>query len=311
MDLASLPPDLREMAAAVKDPRAGFLGPDSHAWRILRENVIQLGGPCAALMQVAHPHVGQGVAEHSDYKNDPIGRLERTFKTVHKVVFGTMDDALEAAMATRRIHTRVKGMTPTEAGPFPAQSRYHANRADLLLWVHATLVTGAIQSYEHFVQPLDYRDKNGLYQDLKIFGRLFGIPLAGFPVTYHDFEDYYQDAIEHTLAVAPAGRDVGATLMKGQSYYRLASPLLVVMASGFMPRRIRKQYGLPWNPAMKLTFDQMGRGIRQARPFFHKRVLYRGAYLGGMKRTKTPLKFHTAQLKGGLVASALREVGWQ
>src|SRR5512144_1521758 len=56
--------------ASVNDARRphavlGFYGPDSIMWRINREAVLLGAGPAALLLQVAHPLVAEGVAQHS------------------------------------------------------------------------------------------------------------------------------------------------------------------------------------------------------------------------------------------------------
>lgn len=286
----ALPADLRELAASVEDPDRGFFGPESLSWRFLRENTLQLAGPAAALLQVAHPQVAQGVGEHSNFREDPIGRLQRTFVAVHRIVFGSVDKALEAALATRRIHAGVRGTVPDAAGPTtPAGTRYHANRTDLLLWVHATLVAGAIDANARFGTALSPAETRGLYDEMKLSGRLFGIPAGAFPTTWEDFVDYWQDMVERRLEVTDVAREIANSILYDAGWYRAMSPLLVLLASGLMPARIRAQFGLPWNRAMEIALDQFQLGYRGARWVLPPLVLYRRAYLRGMKRTGASL----------------------
>src|SRR5205085_5742513 len=112
---------------------AGLFGPGSLTWRVNREGVLLLGGGRALLLQVAHPLVAAGVAQHSNYREDPFGRLFRTLDTVTTIVFGATPDAHEAAARLRRIHERVKGVAD-DGTP------YQATDHDLIMWVHATLV---------------------------------------------------------------------------------------------------------------------------------------------------------------------------
>ncbi len=284
-----LPPDLEELAREVRDPKAGFFGPGSYLWRLLRENTIQLAGPYAALMQVAHPHVAQGVAEHSAYDTDPIGRLRRTFTAVHRIVFGSLDAALEAALQTRNIHKRVQGTLPTPTQAFEEGSRYHANRADLLLWVQATLIEGAMLGHERFVRPLSQDEREGLYRELTICGRLFGVPKKSFPADYAAFRIWYERQIEETLEVTPAGKDIADNIIWNAGYYKVAAPLIILSASGMLPPRIRRQYGLPWNRLMEGAFEAFSLGVRQGRIAVPRFVLYRSAYLNGLRRMHEPL----------------------
>ena len=49
----------------------GLYGPGDVTWRVNREMVLLAGGARALLMQVAHPLVAAGVAQHSGYREDP------------------------------------------------------------------------------------------------------------------------------------------------------------------------------------------------------------------------------------------------
>ena len=72
---------------------AGLFGPGSLTWRVNREGVLLLGGGAALVLQVAHPLVAAGVAEHSNYREDPWGRLYRTLDLTTKIVFGSIEEA--------------------------------------------------------------------------------------------------------------------------------------------------------------------------------------------------------------------------
>ncbi len=66
----------------------GLFGPGSLTWRVNREGVLLLGGGAAVILQVAHPLVAAGVAQHSRYREDPWGRLYRTLDLTTRMVFG-------------------------------------------------------------------------------------------------------------------------------------------------------------------------------------------------------------------------------
>src|SRR5437016_11697134 len=105
---------------------AGLFGPGSLTWRVNREGALLLGGGRALLLQVAHPLVAAGVAQHSNYREDPWGRLYRTLDTVTTIVFGTNEESEEAADRLRRVHSRVTGKAD-DGRP------YEANDPDLLM----------------------------------------------------------------------------------------------------------------------------------------------------------------------------------
>ena len=87
----------------------GFYGPDSMMWRINREAVLLGAGPAALLLQVAHPLIAQGVADHSSFEQDPWRRLHGTIRTTMALVFG---DGVHAERAVKRlngVHAGVRG----------------------------------------------------------------------------------------------------------------------------------------------------------------------------------------------------------
>src|SRR5512132_4374623 len=88
-----------------------------------------IGGLRALLLQSLHPLAMAGVAEHSDYRGDPWGRLQRTSTFLAVTTFGPAAEAQRAVDRVRGIHQRVHGIAP-DGRP------YHASDPHLLEWVH-------------------------------------------------------------------------------------------------------------------------------------------------------------------------------
>ena len=110
--------------AQAPSPQAGLFGPESVSWRINREAILFLAAGRALLMQLAHPWVAQAVAEHSVSLDDAVGRFHRTFSATFSFVFGTTDQALDAARRLHRRHEAIRGVLGESAGPFAAGSPY-------------------------------------------------------------------------------------------------------------------------------------------------------------------------------------------
>src|SRR4029079_15485695 len=73
-----------------RDDLLGLYGPGSEAWALNREAMLLLGaGPRALLLQLAHPGVAAGVADHSDCRADPWARLQGTLRSYLRIVYGT------------------------------------------------------------------------------------------------------------------------------------------------------------------------------------------------------------------------------
>ena len=111
----------------------GLFGPGSAAWRLHGDPATIIGGFRSLLLQALHPAVMGGVAQHSSYRDDPFGRLERTSRFIVATVFGTTDDAERAVATVRRVHRRVHG-TLADGTP------YDAADPELVAFVHVTEV---------------------------------------------------------------------------------------------------------------------------------------------------------------------------
>ena len=114
--------------------------------RVNGEGALLLGGGRALLMQIAHPRVAQGVADHSDFQRDPFRRLQGTLDAMVTIVFGTEAQAREMAAVVGAVHDRVTG------------PGYKANDPELLWWVYATLIDTAVRMHARFVRPLTRRE---------------------------------------------------------------------------------------------------------------------------------------------------------
>src|SRR5437588_1637582 len=86
--------------------------PDSIVWRFAGDARLLATAGYALLLQVSHPTVGAGVAEHSDFKADPWGRLFRTLDYTYAMVYGGPRLAGEIGARVREMHKRIKGTKP-------------------------------------------------------------------------------------------------------------------------------------------------------------------------------------------------------
>src|SRR2546423_15377133 len=99
---------------------AGLFGPDSLTWRVNSEGVLLFGGGTATILQVAHPLVAAGVSQHSDYREDPWGRLYRTLDVATKITFGSTKTSEEAAAALRETASGGRGVVMEGRRAVPA-----------------------------------------------------------------------------------------------------------------------------------------------------------------------------------------------
>jgi uncharacterized protein (DUF2236 family) len=147
----------------------GLFGPGSVTWRIHADASMLIGGLRALLLQTLHPLAMAGVADHSDYRHDPLGRLQRTAGYIGVTTYGT---AAEANAAVRRIRVIHDGVT----GTAPDGRPYRANDPHLLGWVHATEVDSFLKTYQRYgSERITDDDADRYVAEMAVLGRLVGI----------------------------------------------------------------------------------------------------------------------------------------
>jgi uncharacterized protein (DUF2236 family) len=237
---------------------AGLFGPGSLTWRVNREGVLLLGGGAALTLQVAHPLVAAGVAEHSNYREDPWGRLYRTLDLTTKIVFGSSEVAEEASQRIKHVHGRVKGVTKEDGGRYPAGTEYDARNPELLMWVHATLVRTSLDVYTRYVGPLSIAEQRGYYEEQKLLGEKFGIPRDRQPEDLGSFNDYFAEMLaSDRIAVTDALRDVVDATLRPEMPFVMRPVLEAVNVAtvGLLPKRLRAELGLKWTPTRRRVFN--------------------------------------------------------
>jgi uncharacterized protein (DUF2236 family) len=184
----------------------GFFGPGSVAWRVSADLASPVAGLRALLIQALHPLAMAGVDQHSDWREDPVGRLAATSGYLATVTFGERAAAERAAAHVRRIHERVTGVDPVTGRP------YAAGDPALLLWVHAALVDSGIVACELFGSPLSQADADRYVAEMVAAGELVGIPRELVPASVAGLAGYL-DATVPELMCTPAAAESMAYLL--------------------------------------------------------------------------------------------------
>src|SRR5262249_25372781 len=170
--------------------RHPLFSPSSVFWRVNRELASGLAGPRAVLMQIAHPLIAAGVAEHSRFREHRLARLYRTSQAAAAITFGSREFALRTVGHINQLHQSVHGVVKTDTGAFPAGTPYDANAPELKLWVLSTITDSTLLVYDLFVSPLSNEERRQYYRDSLVAAKLFDIPDHLVPPTYSDFESY-------------------------------------------------------------------------------------------------------------------------
>ncbi len=258
---ADLPPGVQG------DP--GVVGPDGQVWRVVREKAILAGGPAALLLQVAHPLVAAGVAAHSDFESDPLGRLRRTLDSLLTVVFGDRSQAQAAVAVVAAVHRPVRGLSP-------AGTPYRADDPELGLWVWATLVLAALGTFEDFVGRMAADHKADFYEGYKVVGHMFGVAGEVMPATYADFEAYVRRMEDEVLDVGDDARAIAHGIFEatvaGPTWW--SRPTMQLAAAALLPPGVREDFDLPWGRGRRATYAAIRRVVRPALRVMPSRARY-------------------------------------
>ena len=246
---------------------AWLFSPDTVTWRVGREAALLLGGGRALLLQLAHPGVAAGVAEHSDFRSRPLGRLMRTLGLTLSLSFGTREQVLEAARTINRTHERVRG------------TGYVATDPRLLLWVHATLIDGVFATHGAFVRRLTRDERRTYYEEAQVVGSLLGIPAAAYPRGLEAFDDYLQGMLSlrsgtSELQVDDRARALAAAVLRPASPLGFTFLPVPAITAGLLPDGLREAYGLRWGWRERAAFGATRAMVPRALAVLPARLRY-------------------------------------
>ena len=184
------------------DPAESHLPPDGVA-RMVHADLpsMLIGGISALLLQTLHPLAMAGVAEHSNYQADPLGRLRRTANFVGTTTFGTVQEAHKAVEQVRRVHRRVKGIAP-DGRP------YSASDPELVTFIHTAELSSFLESSRRFGRhDLTPEQCDQYYEELAPVATALGAEWV--PRSAADVDDYFRRMRPELYATAQARQALG------------------------------------------------------------------------------------------------------
>lgn len=237
---------------------------DDDAIRIVHgDSAMFVGGLRALLLQSLHPLAMAGVAEHSDYRADPWGRLQRTADFLAATTFGPATQAELAVARVRAVHERVTGVAP-DGRP------YAANDPHLLRWVHLAEIDSFLAAHDRYgATPLDAAGRDEYVRQTARVARALGVPAP--PESVRALRDQLR-MMRPELAGTPAARDAARYLLVQPPMPLAARPLYGVIAAAavaLLPRWARRPLRLPYLPlteavAVRPTAELLTRTLRWA-----------------------------------------------
>ena len=266
-------------------PDPFLFGPESEMWRINRERCGLIYGPAAAVLQVAHPRIAQGVYDHSNFRTDTLGRLRRTLRGTNQIAFGRVSEA--QAMKTRlaAVHGTVRGAISPDMQGVRA---YSAFEPDLLLWVLATIVIAAVRGYEFIYGELSVARKEAFYRDMCRFGTYFGVEQPRCPSGWSAFENYYDGMLESDLLGShPISGTLARAVIRPQDSLaaRLLGRGVDFIPLETLPPRVRDRLGLESTVSTRLCMRFFRSVSPRLFPLLPRRLRFYPEYLWA---TRTP-----------------------
>jgi uncharacterized protein (DUF2236 family) len=168
------------------------------------------------------------------------------------ITFGARRDAERLTRRVRAMHGSISGKLPETVGRYPAGTPYRADDPELLLWILYTLVDSTEVVYQTYVGRLRADDREALWKDYRLVGRLFGLRPGDLPRSAKDLRAYGRQMLTgDALQVGDWARRRAREIVLEPPVPDLARPLLATVnfiTIALLPDRIREQYGFPRLP---------------------------------------------------------------
>jgi uncharacterized protein (DUF2236 family) len=224
-----------------------WLPPDSPARQVHGDIAMLIGGIRALLLQSLHPVAMQAVHDHSGYRSDPWGRLQRTAAFIAATTFGSVDQARERIEQVRRIHDRV-------TGTMPDHTSYAASDPDLLLWTHVAEADSFLRANRAYaVNPLPDAEVDRYLADLAITARALGV--LDPPLSAEQLQEQLE-AYRPVLRGTEPARAAAALALRNPPLTGPARAGYQVLAFGalaILPAWARGELGVPTLPIIDRT----------------------------------------------------------
>jgi uncharacterized protein (DUF2236 family) len=247
------------------------LGPSSLLWRYAGDRRLAFTGLTAGLLQLMHPAIGAGVAQHSDFFADPWDRIGRSVPEILGVVYDP--DPEGTGRRVRDYHRRIRGVDHLGRP-------YQALDPASFWWAHATFQWAVEAVVDRFsTHRLTDPERAELYRDGVEWYRRYGVSMAPVPADRAAFSTAWDDCCESVLEMTPAAdravdMAVHATLELPPWFPAWATllerplvvPVLRLCTLGGLPPAVRRRFAIPWSPLDEARYVAFQLTIRQAWP---------------------------------------------
>ena len=229
---------------------------------VAAEAVNVAGGGRALLLQIAHPAVGRGVVEHSDFATRVMDRLHATMTYVYASVYAAPEELATIRRAVNRAHV------PVHADAGATGPAYNAFDPELQLWVAATLYDTMIVMYERTFGALSDDDADRIYQEFAVVGTGLQLPRSLWPADRREFAVYWNASLARLRSTSETRR-VAEQLLRPRGvpwWVRVLMPQARIVTIGLLPARVRTDFGFAWTARQQGRFERRMRWTARVYP---------------------------------------------
>ena len=232
----------------------GLFAPSSITWKIHSDPAMLIGGIRALFQQALHPQAMAGVAEHSNFREDAWGRLQRTGDYVSTLTFGTPAQANQLSARVRKIHSQLGLDDPK-----------------LLLWVHMAMVDSFLDVAVRSGLTLSDAERDQYVAEMMVFAQAVGIAESNVPKNVAEMKKYFIDISPELSASDDAKRAaLFLTIPPLPTAVRFATPAapawaaVAALAGASLPNWARALYGWPTLPGQGIATDVAMTALRKS-----------------------------------------------
>jgi uncharacterized protein (DUF2236 family) len=250
---------------------AAPISKDSLLWKYASDMRSLMPGATAGLMQLMHPGIGAGVAEHSAFFDDPFDRIYRSVPQIWATIL--TDDGDSRGLGIRDLHRSIGGAD--EHG-----RRYHALEPETFWWAHATFTWEIFKAAELFhPEKLTADQHERLYAETVTWYSRYGVSMRPVPPDFGSFQSKFWHLCTRILELTPAAAraldiarngsaslslvPVGPPMMDRAGRFVLERPLRLI-TFGCMPRILRQRFDIPWRATDEAQFRALALATRRS-----------------------------------------------
>lgn len=237
-------------------------------WHYAGDRRLAFTGLSAGLLQLLHPAIGAGVAQHSDFFNDPWDRIIRSIPQIMGVIYDPDPEAI--GRRVRDHHRPISGMD--------GRGRpYRALAPATFWWAHATFQFAAEQVADRFdARRLSPEQREELYLDGVEWYRRYGVSMRPVPPNRESFAREWDRHLAEVLEINPAAeRAIDMALHQRTmnlkflpAWTRLLQPLVItpvlrLTAIGGLPAPVRHRFSIPWRIDEEVEYRVFQLGVRE------------------------------------------------